>query len=157
MKGGELELQTSPTDRWRFALGVSALDAKADNIPSPSGVLRTRDMVAAPRFSGSALARYEWPLLNGRMGLQATATVQDHIFYDIQNVPVSLEEGYTVANLRASYEPDSERWQLDAFVNNVTDEEYLTYTFDFTGTFGFNQQAYGAPRWAGVSFRYNFD
>jgi hypothetical protein len=39
----------------------------------------------------------------------------------------------------------------------VTDEEYLAYTFDFTGTFGFNQQAYGSPRWAGVSFRYNFD
>jgi iron complex outermembrane recepter protein len=157
VQGGELELQTSPTDRWRFALGVSALDAEADNIPSPSGVLRTRDMVAAPRFSGSALARYEWPALNGLMAVQATASVQDHIYYDIQNVPVSLEDGYTVANLRASYEPDSKRWQLDAFVNNVADEEYLTYTFDFTGTFGFNQQAYGAPRWAGVSFRYNFD
>ena len=41
-------------------------------------------------------------------------------------------------------------------MNNFTNEEYLVYTFDFTGTFGFNQQAYGRPRWGGVSFRYNF-
>ena len=155
--GGELELQTSPWQGWQFALGLSALDAKADNIPSPSGVLRTRDMVAAPRFSGSALVRYEWPALNGLMGLQATASVQDHIFYDIQNVPVSFKNGYTVTNLRASYTPDSKKWEVAAFVNNLTNEEYLSYTFDFTATFGFNQQAYGPPRWAGVSFRYRFD
>ncbi len=157
VKGGELELQTSPADGWTFALGLSALDAKADNIPSPSGVLRTRDMVAAPRFSGNALLRYEWPALGGLISLQASASVQDHIYYDIQNVPVSLENGYTVANLRAAYGPEDKRWELAAFVNNVTNEEYLSYTFDFTGTFGFNQQAYGPPRWAGMSFRYRFD
>ena len=29
-------------------------------------------------------------------------------------------------------------------------------TFDFTGTFGFNQQAAGLPRWWGAGFRYNW-
>ena len=157
VKGGELELQTSPWDGWFFAFGLSALDAKADNIPSPSGVLRTRDMVAAPRFSGNALLRYEWPALGGRIGLQASANVVDHLYYDIQNVPVSFENGYTIANLRASYTPDSKRWELAAFVDNVTNEAYLSYTFDFTATFGYNQQAFGKPRWAGLSFRYKFE
>jgi iron complex outermembrane receptor protein len=41
-------------------------------------------------------------------------------------------------------------------VDNVFDEEYLVYTFDFTSSFGLNQQAYGKPRWAGVTARYNF-
>ncbi|HEY4645496.1 MAG TPA: hypothetical protein VIH25_04370, partial [Steroidobacteraceae bacterium] len=77
------------------------------------------------------------------------------LFFDIQNSPVSLEDGYTIGNLRVSYASGDERWELAAFVNNITDEEYLSYTFDFTGLFGFNQQAYGAPRWAGVSFQYN--
>jgi iron complex outermembrane receptor protein len=83
--------------------------------------------------------------------------LQDHIYFDIQNVPVSFENGYTVANLRASYQPDSDRWEFAVFANNVTNEAYLNYTFDFTGTFGFNQQAYGRPRWIGASFRYKFN
>jgi iron complex outermembrane recepter protein len=156
VKGGELELQTSPWQGWHFAVGLSVLDAKADNIPSPSGVLRTRKMVAAPDFSGNAQVRYEWPALNGHISLQASAAMQKHIYFDIQNSPISFEDGYTTTNLRAAYRPDSDKWELAAFVNNLTNQAYLIYTFDFTATFGFNQQAFGQPRWAGASFRYNF-
>ncbi len=157
VKGGELELLTTPAEGWTIGLGVSVLDAMADDIPSPSGVLRSRRMVAAPKFSGNALVRYEFPAFTGHIGLQASATVVDHLYYDIQNVPISLESGYTIANARVSYTPDDKQWEVAAFVNNALNEEYLSYTFDFTGTFGFNQQAFGPPRWAGLSFRYNFD
>jgi iron complex outermembrane receptor protein len=154
--GGELELQTSPGEGWDIGLGLAVLDAKAKDIPSPSGVLREREMVAAPDLAANAMVRYEWPMLAGRTAIQATVTHQEDIYYDIQNVPVSFEDGYTVGNLRLSYANDDSPWEIAAFVDNVTDEEYLVYTFDFTGTFGFNQLAYGKPRWAGVSFRYEF-
>ncbi len=154
--GGELELQTSPGEGWDIGLGLAVLDANAKDIPSPSGVLREREMVAAPDIAANAMVRYEWPMLAGRFAVQGTVTHQQDIYYDIQNVPVSFEDGYTVGNLRLSYENDDSPWEVAAFVDNVTDEEYLVYTFDFTGTFGFNQLAYGKPRWAGVSFRYNF-
>ncbi len=157
VKGGELELETTPADGWHIGLGLSVLDAKADNIPSPSGVLRRRDMVAAPRFAANAIVRYEWPALGGRIGLQASANLQDHIYYDIQNVPVSLENGYTVTNLRASYRSENDKWDFAVFANNVTNEAYLSYAFDFTSTFGYNQQAFGPPRWVGASFHYKFD
>ena len=156
VSGFELELQSSPAEGWDIALGLSILDATADNIPSPLGVLRERDMVASPDLAANALVRYEWPAFNGHLAIQAWANYQDELFYDIQNVPVSLEDGYTVSNLRLSYTSDDERWQLAAFVHNLSDEEYLSYTFDFTGVFGFNQQAYGPPLWAGVTFQYNF-
>jgi len=113
-------------------------------------------MVAAPDLAANASVRYEWPMLGGQFAIQGTVTYQDDIYYDIQNVPVSFEDGYAVANLRLSYANDSSPWEIAAFVDNITEEEYLVYTFDFTGTFGFNQQAYGKPLWAGVSFRYNF-
>jgi iron complex outermembrane receptor protein len=119
-------------------------------------VLRDRDMVAAPDLAASASVRYEWPALGGRFSVGVSGSHQDDIYYDIQNVTVSHEDGYTVGNARVSYANDTSPWEIAAFVNNFTDEEYLVYTFDFTGTFGFNQQAYGRPRWAGVSFRYNF-
>jgi iron complex outermembrane recepter protein len=157
--GGELELQTSPWDGWDIGLGLAILDAKAKDIPVPGTdppVLREREMVAAPDVAANASVRYEWPMLAGRVAIQGTVTYQDDIYYDIQNVPVSLEDGYAVGNLRLSYVNDASPWEIAAFVDNVTDEEYLVYTFDFTGTFGFNQQTFGKPRWAGVSFRYNF-
>jgi iron complex outermembrane recepter protein len=154
--GAELELQASPTDGLDLALGLAVLDATAEGIPSPlDGTPRDRDMVAAPDLSANALVRYAWPALGGRLAVQAWANYQDEIFYDIQNVPVSREDGYTVSNLRFSYTSGDERWELAAFAHNITEEEYLSYTFDFTGVFGFNQQAYGAPRWYGLSVQYN--
>lgn len=155
VSGLELELQSSPADGWDIALGLILLDAEAKDIPSPAGELRNRDMVASPDFAANAMVRYEWPALGGHLAVQASANYQDELFFDIQNSPVSRENGYTVGNLRVSYSSAGDRWELAAFVDNITDEEYLSYTFDFTGFFGFNQQAYGKPRWAGVSFQYN--
>lgn len=154
--GLELELQTSPAEGWIIALGLSVLDATAENIPNPAGgPARERNMVAAPDLSANALLRYEWPAAGGKFAAQLWGNYQDETFYDIQNVPVSREDGYAVGNFRFSYTSGDDRWSLAAFVYNFTEEEYLSYTFDFTGTFGFNQQAYGAPRWAGLSFQYN--
>ncbi len=155
VSGLELELQSSPGDGWDLAFGVALLDATAKDIPSPAGELRDRDMVASPDVAANALVRYEWPALNGHLAVQAWGTYQDELYFDIQNSPVSLEDGYTIGNLRLSYASARDRWELAAFVHNLTDEEYLSYTFDFTGPFGFNQQAYGLPRWWGVSFQYN--
>jgi iron complex outermembrane receptor protein len=158
VSGAELEFQASPAEGWDIALGLSVLDATAEGIPDPAGgPPRERTMVAAPEFSANALVRYAWPAFGGEVALQGWANYQGEMFYDIQNVPVSREDGYTVGNLRASYTSGDQRWEVAAFAHNVTDEEYLSYTFDFTGTFGFNQQAYGPPRWFGVSLQYNME
>jgi iron complex outermembrane recepter protein len=156
VSGAELELQASPAEGWDVALGLSFLDATAEGIPDPTGgPPRERDMVASPDLSANALVRYAWPAFGGELAVQAWGNYRDELFYDIQNVPVSREDGYTVGNLRVSYASGDERWQVAAFAYNITEEEYLSYTFDFTGTFGFNQQAYGPPRWVGVSLQYN--
>ena len=155
MLGAELELQASPAQGWDFILGLAVLDPEAKGIPSPLGGAFDRTLVAAPKFSATALVRYEWPALGGKLAVQAWGSYQSSVYYDIQNVSVSKQDGYGLGNLRLSYSDAAERWEVAAFVHNITDKEYLSYTFDFTGTFGFNQQAYGKPRWAGVSFRYN--
>ena len=151
----ELEVVSSPNENWDLAFGLSILDAEAEDIPSPSGLaVRDRDMVGAPDVSANALVRYNWNAMGGNFAVQGWANYVDDIYFDIQNHPISLEDGYTVVNLRGSYTSGDGRWSVAAFVNNLTDREYLTYTFDFTGPFGFNQQSYGPPRWAGVNFRY---
>jgi len=68
------------------------------------------------------------------------------------------ENGYTVSNVRLSYTTEDRKWQATAFVENVTDEEYLVQTFDLSGldVFGMTEQYYGRPRWWGVSLSYRF-
>lgn len=155
--GGELEIQSSPAEGWDLAFGMSFLDATAKDIPTLSGdALRERDMVAAPKFSLNALVRYEWPAFGGMMAVQGWGNYQDEIWYDIQNHPISKEDGYGVVNARVSYTSEDNRFQVYAFVDNIFEEKYKTYTFDFAGVFGFNQVAYGKPRWWGLGARLNF-
>ena len=68
---------------------------------------------------------------------------------------VQLQNGYVVTDVRLQWTSGDDRWQVAGFVNNVTDEEYLGYTFDFA-SFGFNQQAWARPRWAGASVMYRW-
>lgn len=155
VQGLELELQSTPAEGWDVSLGLALLDATAEDIPTPGGdAVRDRSMVAAPEISITGMARYEWPMMNGAMSAMFWGNWQSSMYFDIQNVPVSEQDSFGIANLRLAYLSAGQRWELAAFVHNLTGEEYKRYTFDFTGTFGFNQVAYGKPRWAGVNFRY---
>ena len=159
MTGAELEIQTTPLEGLDLQLGVSYLDSEADDIPNrDTGSLNDRDPVSAPEWTVNAMARYEWPVqaLRGNLALMVWGNYQDETYFDILNHPSSRENGYTVWNVRGEYTTDDGRLQLAAFLKNAGDEEYKTYTFDFTVPFGFNQQAFGEPQWWGVSARYNF-
>jgi len=157
MFGAEFELQSSPTDGLDLQLGISLLDATAENIPTrDSGGVQDRTPVSSPEVTVNALVRYEWPAFDGRWSIQAWGNYQSETFFDILNHPVSKEDGYTVVNFRTSYVSPNENWEIYAFVNNAFEEEYLSYTFDFTIPFGFNQRAFGPPRWWGAGFRYGW-
>lgn len=155
--GAELEIESKPVDGLTLQVGMGVMDATAEDIPTINGdAIRDRDMVGAPDFNVSALVRYEWPALGGTLAVQTSGTYQQEIWYDIQNHPVSKEDGYTIVNFRTSYTTGDDAWELYAFVNNAFEEEYKSYTFDFTNSFGFNQQAAGLPRWWGVGVHLNF-
>ena len=153
--GAEFEFQATPTDGLDIQLGASFLDATVKDIPNrATPTVQDRQPVASPDVTLNALVRYEWPAMGGRMAVQGWGNYQSETYYDILNHPVSREDGYTVVNFRASYYSGEDDWEVYAFVNNAFEEEYKSYTFDFTIPFGFNQQAFGPPRWWGLGFRY---
>ena len=157
MFGAEIEIQSSPTEGLDLQFGLSYLDATVEDIPlrgSPG--VQDRTPVSAPELTLNALARYEWPAFGGRWAVQGWANYQGETYYDILNHPVSKGDGYTVVNFRTSFVPADENWEIYAFVNNAFEEEYLTYTFDFTIPFGFNQRGFGPPRWWGAGFTYRW-
>ena len=70
----------------------------------------------------------------------------------------SAADSYTLSNVAISYATEDRAWLARAFVENVTDEEYLVQTFDLSGpgNSGMTEQYYGRPQWWGVSLQYNF-
>ena len=136
---------------------MALLDATAEDIPNPvTGELRDRTMVSAPDVTFNGMARYSWPLWGGTMAAVATMQYQDETFFDIQNHPISRENGYVIGNARLQWTSPTERWHAAVFVNNIADEHYLVQTFDLGFVLGMTEQFYGLPRWVGGTLRYSF-
>jgi len=152
-QGFELEYQVSPTENWDILLGAAYNDIEID---LGGGVKATS--VQSPEWNLNGLIRYEWPMASGGLALQADAVYRSEHFFALTALPNQTEDGYTLANVIATYTAESGAWAVSAFVNNVTDEEYIVQTFDLSTTdlFGMTEQYYGRPRWWGVSFRYNW-
>ncbi len=157
VRGGEVELQWSPGAGWDLALGMSLLDATAQDIPaSASGRLRDRDMVAAPGLSLNGMLRREWELPSGALAALLKVRYQGETWFDIQNYRTARENGYAVADARLQWSSADGHWEVAGFVDNLMNARYLVYTFDFAA-FGFNQQAWGRPRWAGATVMYRWE
>lgn len=157
IKGGEVEITSSPVSGLDFMLGVSYLDATAKDIVSPTGEIRDRQMVLAPKWQLNGVVRYEVPIANeASIAAQVDFNFQTRAFFDIQNYDAGQENGYSRWNIRLFYNSPDHRWKFYAQVENLFNEQYKIYTFDFTPTFGFQQEAFGRPRWYSLGVTYNF-
>jgi len=79
----------------------------------------------------------------------------DH-FFDVSNIDVSRQGGYTVSNARIGWASENKNLELSLWAKNIFEKEYQVYSFDFTGLAGFNQQFFGQPRWIGGSVKYQW-
>ncbi|HEY8509964.1 MAG TPA: TonB-dependent receptor [Steroidobacteraceae bacterium] len=159
--GAELELHARPIDDLSLIMSVTYLDAKLLDVERPgpdfSG-LPPEDMrmPLAPEWKISALGRYVWTLASGsRIALQGDLTYTSPQFFDAFNSPSHREPGYTVANARVSWYSADDRWEISAFVDNLTDKAYRTTAFDLA-FLGFATDVYGKPRWAGATVGYKW-
>lgn len=158
VKGGELEVQANPVEGLDIQFGLSYIDAKADSIDTPQGILLDRRLPLAPKFSANGLIRYDFDLGNaGVLTPQIDASYQSAVYFDVANQPVSRQDAYAVWNASLSYRPEGlPNLEARAWIKNAFEKEYAVYTFDFTPLFGFNQKFFGPPRTFGISLRYSY-
>ncbi len=152
-QGAELELISSPIDGLDILLGAAYNDVDVD---LPGG--GTSPSVVSPEWNLNAMIRYEWPMFGGYVALQGDTVFVDDRVFALTGLEPSAADSYTVSNVSVSYATEDRKWLARAFVDNVTDEEYLVQTFDLSGlaNFGMTEQYYGRPQWWGVSLQYNF-
>jgi len=102
------------------------------------------------------MIRKEWDLENGgSLWGQFSAFYVSEQYFNVINAPTTRGGDYTLMDSSISYAP-SDRMEFTAFVNNITDEEALTYSYDISAYGHYTIQVYGPPRWAGVRMRLNF-
>ena len=155
--GLEAEIYSHPVDGLTLQLGVSALSSNVEDIVLPDTVTEVEhDMPQAPSFSGNALARYEFGLGGGIASVQADVLYTDDFCFTVLCAPVEKESSYTVANARIGYGAADGRWEIAAFVDNLTEEEYRVYAFDSSLFAGVVAAVYGKPRTYGLTATWRF-
>ncbi|MCE3284914.1 MAG: TonB-dependent receptor [Steroidobacteraceae bacterium] len=157
LTGLEAELMSRPLDGLTLQFGVSLLDSTVKDVPLPDGVtIEDHDLPQAPEFSGNLLARYEFAAGPGMFGIQGDAQYSGEFCFTVLCAPVEEEDAYTVANARIDYTGADGRWNVAAFVNNLTEEKYRVYAFDSSLFAGVVAGVYARPRWYGLSATYRF-
>ena len=156
-QGLEIEFNARPTEGLTLQIGASFMDSKVKDILLPDlTTVVDHDLPQAPNFSGNALARYEFGLGGGIASVQADVQYSDKFCFTVLCAPVEKEGSYTVANARIGYATENGRWEVAAFVNNLTEEEYRVYAFDSSLFSGVVAGVYGKPRTYGVTASWRF-
>jgi len=153
-KGAEEEFSIRPMQGLNLSLSAAYIDMVVKDV-NFLGIVNDRHNVKTPPLTISALARYEWPLPQGTLAVQADAKYSGPQYYCICNFDSSKIPAYTVGNARIAYTTAEDRLEFSAYVNNFTDRSYKVVGFDFSGTTGSSLLGFGAPRWWGVSVQYN--
>jgi len=155
--GGELDLTAQPLDGLDFQLGVGYVNPDIPDVDLGIGLgPQDTEPVQAPHWTLGGMARYTWPVFSGDVALQMDFRHRSKHYFSLTRFEPSTENGYFVANARASYTTGDKHWEAALFVKNFTDEEYLVQTFDLGFVLGMTEQYYGTPRWFGGSISYSW-
>lgn len=156
VKGIEADFSARLAQGLTLQLSGAYQDSQVKDVLLPDGVtVVNNDLPQAPKFSGSATARYEFSLAGGTASVQADAIIQSKMCFTVMCAPVEREGGYAVANSRIGFTTADERVDVALFVNNLFNKAYRVYAFDGSLYWGDTLGVYAKPRTWGLSVRYN--
>jgi outer membrane receptor protein involved in Fe transport len=165
----ELELFMVPVENLELSFGVGWLDAE---IKAPAGFgFNSNFGTGANAFAGdpffldgselaggwtiNGVVRYHIPLAaSGNLTLQADFDSREDSI-GLGGNDISYAEDRILVNLRAFWSSPSERFDVQAYVENAFDEKYIDNMYALAGA----DYAYGnmgMPQWYGVKFGMNF-
>lgn len=156
--GAELELTALLTDNVYASLGVGLLSTElnSDDTVSVSGTpIDGNDLPNSPELSLNGVLRYSIPTGNGEFAIQGDFRWQDDMFHNVDNQEFESQEAYAIFNVRAFWNSPDQKWNAEAFVENIGDEEYTLQSLYSTSLTGASR-SWGYPQWWGVKVGYEF-
>lgn len=80
----------------------------------------------APKYTTSVFAQYDWSLGNrGTVTMRADYYWQDQVYYRVQNIARHRADSFFTADARVMWTSADDKWVVDTFVKNMTDEDNL--------------------------------
>lgn len=160
VKGLEIENQWSPSVDWLFEANYAYLDATYDKYLAPSGTTSVdvsgNRLNASPENKFSLAAQYFQDVDFGTFSYRLEYAWQDKQFFTAFNQDVSSQDSYGLINARVSFRTTDEKWEVLAYGENLTNENYSTSSREFTAaTVGVSKDI-APPLTAGVKLVYHF-
>ena len=114
------------SDNLTIGGAFSLLDTEVTSNNTPStDVIVGSELAYAPNYQGNLWARYEWNIGDGWIGhFMPSVTFSDSSYSDIISINSMEIPSWTKVNLTAGITAD--RWMVEAFVDNLTDEQVIT-------------------------------
>ena len=127
IKGVELETLVLPFDQFSLGVNLTWLNAQFDNYQfTPLINLDGDTLNRAPKYTASTFAQYDYSLGDrGTLTARAQYYWQDDVYYRVQNVARHREDAFFTADARLMWTSADDQWTVDAFVQNLTDEDNL--------------------------------
>lgn len=122
----------------------------------------------APAFSGARFRlQPEWQAAGGftidtplgggaRFFMTPSITYRSKIFFELPNNPRTSQGSVTLINVRGGVSFADDKYELSAFMRNVTDKNYLLDAGNTGGAFGIPTYIPGEPRFFGAAFTARF-
>ncbi len=108
-----------------------------------------QEVESTPSHTASLTFSYIQP--HGLYGILDIKNQGSVYFYDNANSQFIKEKGHMISNIKVGYKFDG--WDVYGYVNNITDEEYVTYYLSKTDL---SVASFNDPRFIGVGARYVF-
>ena len=124
--GLEGDITWVPTGNLTMGAAFSFLDTEITDTLTPStDVQEGLELAYAPEFQGNVWMRYEWTMGNGWIAHVMPSIAHSAKSYsDIITINRMEVPSWTMANVTAGITAD--KWMLEAFVTNLTDEQVIT-------------------------------
>ena len=125
IQGIEVESTFIPVDNLQLNATVTWLDAEFDRYQfSPTVALDGDILNRAPEFTTALTAQYDWPLADGGAVMARVDFYwQDDVYYRVQNIDRHQGDAFHTLDLRLMWTGAGDRWVIDLFAKNVTDED----------------------------------
>ena len=127
VSGLDLDFRFLLTESFEIWGSLSLLDTEVVN--AVDALLLGKKSMQAPDRSGSLAGKYSIPAGSGEVNITAIYTHSDSFFFDLENI--YEQPSYSTVDMRIAWSND--RWGISLAGENLTNERYLTDTFDFLG------------------------
>jgi outer membrane receptor protein involved in Fe transport len=159
-QGVDIDFDLAPIENLVFNAGVTYAETEYGDFTPPFAALfrlPNSQMSFAPEWSGSLAVTYEQNLgssLLWRGNVGAKYTSEYNTGSDLN--PIKLQDALTLVNARFGFGAQDKKWLVEAWAQNLTDEEYYQVVFDGTLQTGTYDAYLGAQRTYGVTVRFQF-